>query len=162
MNPLSQSDLFVKTYELAFFIVPEMASAQQIAEKAFSEVEITVAGQQKRRYYQASDHYKVTWARLQLLQRLVFEHSEGFERELVQSNPNSVSEARWLVWFIKHLTRISLKRNPFYVTIGLGRLLYTYTTAEVTKIYEFLTNQQKEGMQYRRGKSILFNEVLDR
>lgn len=162
MHPLSQSDLFVKTYELASFIVPDMASAQQIAEKAFSEVEITVAGQQKRRYYKANDHYKVTWARLQLLQRLVFEHSERYERELAQSSPASVSEAMWWVWFIKHLARTSLKRNPFYVTLGLGRLLYTYTTAEVIKIYELLTNQQKEGMQYRRGKSVLLTEVLER
>src|SRR6266480_6257486 len=68
---------------------------------------------------------KVSLREEHLLQLLVYAESDSWERgSEYGTSPYPLTDEDMVIRFIKHLVQITLKRNSFYVTLGLGRLLY--------------------------------------
>ena len=70
-----------------------------------------------------------------------------------------------MVYFIKHLVRITTKRNSFYVTLGLSRLLYNYTTPETMELYNLVIqdpDRVHDDYYYRSRKRVLRKEWKER
>ena len=70
-----------------------------------------------------------------------------------------------MIHFVKHLVRKTTKRNSFYVTLGLGRLLHSYTTAETMDIYNAVIQDPervKDDFYYRSRKGVLMQELKQR
>jgi hypothetical protein len=70
-----------------------------------------------------------------------------------------------VVFFIKHLVRITTRRNSFYVTLGLSRLLYNYTTAETMDLYNLVIQDPErvhDDYYYRSRKGLLLKELKER
>jgi len=110
-----------------------------------------------------------------LLQRLIYGESEPYERQkerAAQTEPPGVradgdpaSEEDLLVYFVKHLVRITTKRNAFYVTLGVSRLLHSYSTLETMEIYNAVIGEPervKDDYYYRSRKAVLMHEMYQR
>jgi hypothetical protein len=118
---------------------------------------------------------KALFSDLHLLQRLLYGESEPYERQKehaaageapeVSANGDSASEEDLLVYFIKHLVRITTKRNAFYVTLGVSRLLHSYSTLETMELYNAVIGEPervKDDYYYRSRKAVLMQEMYQR
>src|SRR5437870_873005 len=145
MSTIPPKDLLNRAFRLGYFLHGERDTAVQIAVRAVNKLQLAATAQGKRLYYRLTGRTdarrkarsKVTLSEPHLLQRLVFVESEEYERQKEQNviAPASAAdrpahESDLVIYFVKHLVRITTKRNSFYVTLGLSRLLYNYTTAE--------------------------------
>ena len=118
---------------------------------------------------------KVIFSDLHLLQRLIYSESEPYERrkELnafngtppTQLGVRPLNDEDLLVYFVKHLVRITLKRNAFYATLGISRLLHNYSTVEAMDIYNAVIGEPervKDDYYYRSRKGVLMQEMKQR
>jgi hypothetical protein len=178
MNNLPIDELLNKAFSLACFILGDREHALRTIEEAMARLDVTTAAQGKRLYYkpsafsgrsrEAADRYrnKVLFSELHLLQRLVYIASEPYEERKEQSmvaNEGGIEEM--LIHFIKHLVRITTRRNSFYVTLGISRLLYNYTTAETMEVYNAVIQDPervKDDYYYRSRKGVLMQELKKR
>jgi hypothetical protein len=163
-----------RAFQLAYFIHGDKETALNIAAEALAKLDVAAAAQDKRLYYTPTgraaraDRFrtKVSVGELHLLQRLVYVESEPFERQAEQSpNGESADEEDMLIYFIKHLVRITVRRNSFYVTLGLSRLLHNYSTAEAMELYNVLVQDPgrvRDDYYYRSRKGRLMKELKER
>jgi hypothetical protein len=174
----SLDDLLNKAFLLACFIHGDRKTAISIVARAMIKIEVAAASQGKRLYYKPMGRQwpqrsksegfrnKVSFNELHLLQRLIYIESEPYEIQKEQGNNSIGPEERDLViHFIKHLVRITIKRNSFYVTLGLSRLLYHYTTSETMEIYNAVIqdpDRVKDDYYYRSRKGVLMQEMKER
>lgn len=160
-----------KAFQLAYFIHGERETAKRIAVNAMNKLETASNAQFKRFYYTPtgrSENSRAARSRvslndLQLLQRLVLVESENFEKE--KEKQEIVSEENLLKHFIKHLVRISLKRNSFYVTLGISRILHNYGTNDAMEIYNVVVQDPErvhDDYYYRSRKGVLMKELKKR
>lgn len=160
-----------KAFDLAFFLHGERETAKTIALNAMAKLETASNAQYKRSYYTPTGRAETARATrsrvslndLQLLQRLVFIESEAFERQ--SENAEGACPKRLLTYFIKHLVRISLKRNSFYVTLGISRILHNYATVEAMEIYNVVVQNPErvhDDYYYRSRKGVLMKELKTR
>lgn len=153
-----------KAFRLAFFIHGERETAKRIAVSAMNKLEIASNAQFKRYYYTPNaTRSRVSFNDLQLLQRLVLVESEIFEREKEQAK--ATDEKSLLKYFIKHLVRIALKRNSFYVTLGISRILHNYGTNDAMEIYNVIVQNPErvhDDYYYRSRKGVLMKELKAR
>lgn len=160
-----------KAFRLAYFLHGDRETAQEIAVGAMNKLETASNAQFKRLYYtptgraenSRASRSRVSLNDLQLLQRLVFIESENFEREREKSE--KICEASLLKFFVKHLVRISLKRNSFYVTLGVSRILHNYGTADAMEIYNVVVqdpDRVHDDYYYRSRKGVLMKELRAR
>lgn len=159
-----------KAFSLAYFLHNDREIAKKIAVGAMNKLETASNAQFKRYYYTPTgrDGSKISRNRvslndLQLLQRLVFVESEAYERE--QERSARICERRLLRYFIKHLVRISLKRNSFYVTLAISRILHNYATADAMEIYNVVVQDPErvhDDYYYRSRKGVLMKELKAR
>jgi hypothetical protein len=73
-----------------------------------------------------------------------------------------LSEERLLVHFIKHLVKITVRRKSLYVALGLCRILYRYSTAETTEIYNVVIQDPgrvSDEDYFRAGKKLIMSEL---
>jgi hypothetical protein len=177
MNNLSIDELLNKAFLLASFIIGDREDALRTVAEAMTRLDVTTAAQGKRLYYKPSpvwigrdrgDRYrnKVLFSEMHLLQRLVYIASEPYEKRREQAaTACAAGEDEMLIHFIKHLVRITTKRNSFYVTLGLSRLLYNYTTAETMEVYNAVIQDPervKDDYYYRSRKGVLMQELKKR
>lgn len=159
-----QDELLNQAFQLAAFIQHDRASALRITAAALENLETTTLTQD-RRYYYLGQRTKVSFSELHLLQRLVYEKSEPFERAREADRTHPPSVERLLVHFIKHLVWCGVRRNSLYVTLGLSRLLHCYTTAETMELYNVIT-QDPAGVPgedyFRNRKKVLMEELQER
>jgi hypothetical protein len=161
-----------RAFQLAYFILGDEQAALRVTEEAVATLDVALAAQDKRFYYAPGSHAaqpaaarfrtKVSLSELQLLQRLVYVAAEPEER---RKEAQGIPEATWLIHYLKHLARVTLKRNSFFVTLGVSRLLHNYTTPEAMRIYELIVQDParvRDDSYYRRRKSQLMRELLDR
>ena len=164
-------DWLNKAFQLAFFIHGKRDIAKQIAASAMNKLETASNAQFKRYYYtpvgraetSRATRSRVSLNDLQLLQRLVFVESENFEKQ--NEATKTTSEKNLLVYFIKHLVRISLKRNSFYVTLGISRILHNYGTNDAMEIYNIVVqnpDRVHDDYYYRSRKGVLMKELKAR
>ena len=169
--PLSNVDeLLNKAFQLAYLIIGDRTTAIRIALAAMDNLKVAASVQDRRQAYLPSGRVdaraartKVSLSELHILQRLVYIESELYERLLEQQK--GVQEADLLIHFIKHLVRMTTKRNSFYVSLGLSRLLYNYTTAEATEIYNLVVqdpDRVRDDYYYRSRKGRLMDELKER
>lgn len=170
-SPVSIEQLLQSAFQLAYFIHGVVPTAIEITIEAMDKLEMASEAQDKRLYYKPIGRLASRGARTRvslnkkhLLQRLVYIESERYEKA-TEERPESQSQQRFLIHFIKHLVRIIMKRNSFYVALGISRLLYNYTTAETMEIYNFLVQDPdriREDTYYRMRKMQLMQEMKKR
>ena len=162
--------------------------AIRIVAAATLKLNVAMAVQSKRLYYIPVGRFsrgesrrtdgirnKALFSDLHLLQRLIYVESEPYERQkehAAQLAPPDVPavgdparEEDLLVYFIKHLVRITTKRNAFYVTLGVSRLLHSYSTLETMEIYNAVIGEPervKDDYYYRSRKAVLMHEMYQR
>lgn len=178
MNSPFIDEVLNKAFFLACFILGDRESAIRIVEEAMARLNVTTAAQGKRLYYKPSlspwisskkaERYrnKVLFSEVHLLQRLIYIASEPSEKLKEESFvANAAAEEQMLIHFIKHLVRISTRRNSFYVTLAINRLLYNYTTAETMETYNAVIQDParvKDDYYYRSRKGVLMQELKKR
>ena len=178
MNSPSINEVLNKAFSLACFILGDRESAIRIVEEATARLSVTTAAQGKRLYYKPTaspwisskkaERYrnKVLFSEVHLLQRLIYVASEPAEKLKEESFvANDAAEEQMLIHFIKHLVRITTRRNSFYVTLAINRLLYNYTTAETMETYNAVIQDParvKDDYYYRSRKGVLMQELKKR
>lgn len=188
MNKVSTEQVLNKAYRLAYFLHQEKVTAIRIVAAATLKLNVAMAVQSKRLYYIPVGRFsrgesrrtdgirnKALFSDLHLLQRLVYVESEPYERQKerpvqvassgVRADGHSASEEDLLIYFIKHLVRITTKRNAFYVTLGVSRLLHSYSTLETMEIYNAVIGEPervKDDYYYRSRKAVLMHEMSQR
>src|SRR6185369_2572400 len=189
VNRVSTEQVLNKAYRLAYFLHQDKGTAIRIVAAATLKLNVAMAVQSKRLYYIPVGRFsrgesrrtdgirnKALFSDLHLLQRLLYVESEPYERQkehaAAQVAPSDVhavgdpaSEEDLLVYFIKHLVRITTKRNSFYVTLGVSRLLHSYSTLETMEIYNAVIGEPervKDDYYYRSRKAVLMHEMYQR
>jgi hypothetical protein len=188
VNRVSTEEVLNRAYRLAYFLHQDKGIAIRIVVAATLKLNVAMAVQIKRLSYTPVGRFshgesrrtdgirnKALFSDLHLLQRLIYGESEPYElqKERVamagpQGTPTDGDPAReedLLVYFIKHLVRITTKRNAFYVTLGVSRLLHNYTTVETMEIYNAVIGEPeraKDDYYYRSRKAILMHEMYQR
>lgn len=188
MNRTSTEQVLNKAYRLAYFLHQDKSRAIRIVAAATLKLNVAMASQSKRLYYVPVGRFsrgesrrtdairnKALFSDLHLLQRLVYVESEPYERQKeraaqlappdVHAAGDPASEEDLLVYFIKHLVRITTKRNAFYVTLGVSRLLHSYSTLETMEIYNAVIGEPervKDDYYYRSRKAVLMHEMYER
>ena len=188
MNRVSTEEVLNKAYRLAYFLHPDKGVAIQIVAAATLKLNVAMAVQSKRLYYNPVGRFsrgelrrtngirnKALFSDLHLLQRLVYVESEPYERQKeraaqvtppdVHADGHPASDEDLLVYFTKHLVRITTKRNAFYVTLGVSRLLHSYSTLETMEIYNAVIGEPervKDDYYYRSRKAVLMHELYER
>jgi hypothetical protein len=181
-----------KAYRLAYFLHQDKGVAIRIVAAATLKLNVAMAVQSKRLYYVPVGRFsrgelrrtdgirnKALFSDLHLLQRLVYVESEPYERQKeraarvqteatppdVPAAGDPVSDEDLLVYFTKHLVRITTKRNAFYVTLGVSRLLHSYSTLETMELYNAVIGEPervKDDYYYRSRKAVLMQELSKR
>ena len=167
-----------KAFDLACFIQRDRRAAVSIVAGALAKLEVVATAQGKRLYYRPSGRRwslrsqsdglrnKISFNQPHLLQRLIYLESEPYEiAQEQQRGPGGIGEEDLVIHFVKHLVRKTTKRNSFYVTLGLGRLLHSYTTAETMDIYNAVIQDPervKDDFYYRSRKGVLMQELKQR
>ena len=167
-----------KAFDLACFIQRDRRAAVSIVAGALAKLEVVATAQGKRLYYRPSGRRwslrsqsdglrnKISFNQPHLLQRLIYLESEPYEiAQEKQRGPGGIGEEDLVIHFVKHLVRKTTKRNSFYVTLGLGRLLHSYTTAETMDIYNAVIQDPervKDDFYYRSRKGVLMQELKQR
>src|SRR5215813_4129870 len=188
VNKVSTEQVLNKAYRLAYFLHQDKGIAIRIVAAATLKLNVAMAVQSKRLYYVPVGRFsrgesrrtdgirnKALFSDLHLLQRLVYGESEPYERQKeraatgeqpgVRVDGDPASEEDLLVYFIKHLVRITTKRNAFYVTLGVSRLLHNYSTLETMEIYNAVIvepERVKDDYYYRSRKAVLMHEMYQR
>ncbi|HEU4507321.1 MAG TPA: hypothetical protein VFR78_03715 [Pyrinomonadaceae bacterium] len=184
MNRVYTADTLNKAYRLAYFLHQDKDIAIRIVVAATLKLNVAMAVQTKRLTYtpvgrvshgesRRSDgiRNKALFSDLHLLQRLIYGESEPYERQKeraatgVPTDGDPAREEDLLVYFIKHLVKITTKRNAFYVTLGVSRLLHNYSTVETMEIYNAVIGEPeraKDDYYYRSRKAILMHEMYQR
>ncbi|MEZ5428717.1 MAG: hypothetical protein R2747_20900 [Pyrinomonadaceae bacterium] len=170
MSPeIFKNDWIDRAFGMAFFLHGDRETAKKIALRAMTKLETASNAQFKRFYYTPTGRQdsaratrnRVSMNDLQLLQRLVFVESEEFER----AKEKTLGERPLLKFYIKHLVRIALKRNSFYVTLGVARILHNYATADAMEIYNIVVQDPErvhDDYYYRSRKGVLMKELKAR
>lgn len=191
-NTIAEDEWLDRAFQLAYFLHGDKATAAIITAGAMNKLALAAAAQSKRLYYKLTGRAtsrkgrnKVLLSEPHLLQRLIYVESESFEREkeraaqkrrasppVGHTNPQTAAsdttvarEADLLVYFVKHLVRITTKRNSFYVTLGLSRLLHSYTTSETMELYNLVVQDPdsvRDDYYYRSRKAVLLKELKER
>jgi len=192
VNKVSTEEMLNKAYRLAYFLHHDKGVAIRIVAAATLKLNVAMAVQSKRLYYIPVGRFsrgelrrtdgirnKALFSDLHLLQRLVYVESEPYERQKeragqaqTQATPPGVpalgdpaSAEDLLVYFTKHLVRITTKRNAFYVTLGVSRLLHSYSTLETMELYNAVIGEPervKDDYYYRSRKAVLMHEMYQR
>lgn len=170
-NSSPADELINRCFRLAYFILGDRPASIYVAMAAMDKLKTAIAGQVRRQYYVPTgratyppSRTKVNFSKLHLLQRLVYVESELFER-LLEGQRKTVQQDDLIIRYIKHLVRITTKHNSFYVTLGLCRLLYNYSTAETSEIYNLVLQNPdriRDDYYYRARKKHLIREIKDR
>jgi hypothetical protein len=169
IEPLAE--LLNRAFELAYFILGDRPSSIYVAMAAMDKLKTASTNQGRRLYYTPTGRSafpaartKVNLSDLHLLQRLVYIESELFER-LIEGQRNTVQQDDLIIRYIKHLVRITTKHNSFYVTLGLCRLLYNYSTRDTAEIYNSVLQDPeriRDDYYYRSRKKRLMEEIKER
>ncbi|MEP7336867.1 MAG: hypothetical protein ABI977_03920, partial [Acidobacteriota bacterium] len=165
-HPTSHDELLELAFQLAFFIHQDKTIALGIATAALEKLDAADSRQDKRRYYNPrGQRRKVSLPELLLLQRLVYAESEPHEKRQEQNADAPPNQATMVKHFIKHLVKITSRRNSFHLTLGLARLLHDYTTAETAELHNLVMQDAErvpEDAYYRSRKAVLMSEMKDR
>ncbi len=84
----------------------------------------------------------------QMLQWLVYKHSEAWERQTEKGEGLYLTaEEDLIVRYVQHLVFTSLRRGSFYVTLAIGSLLHHFDRRETRVFYDILTQSDSARMK---------------
>lgn len=156
-------------YHSAFFLHRDRSIALDIAARALARLEVAATSQDRRLRYEprrpSRTRNRISYGERHLLQQLVFAESEPYERRRERDGATPMSEAQGIVYFVKHLVRIGSRRNSFYATLGMARVLHDYGTSEAQALYEAVVqdpDRVKEDDYWRAAKKRLMAELESR
>lgn len=171
-------NLLNRAFQLAYFIHRDRKVALRIVKGAMTKLEVAATTQGKRLYYRPTGRpsmsydqkggfrNKVAFSEAHLLQRLIYTESEPYEKEKEQEFPLAgLDEEDLVVRYVKHLVKSAIKRNSFYATLGVSRLLYNYSTTETMEIFYAVVQDPervKDDYYYRSRKGVLMQELKER
>lgn len=170
-------DLISSAFRLAHFIQGDKETAIRVVAGGLAKLEVATTVQGKRLYYRPTGRSslrqpgsggfrnKVAFSDAHLLQRLLYVESEFYEKRQEEADASTLDEEDMIIRYIKHLVRITIRRNSFYVTLGKSRLLYNYSTAETIAIYNTVIQDPervKDDYYYRSRKRVLMHELKER
>jgi hypothetical protein len=163
---LLKDELLTHPFQLAYFIHDDKETAKRITMAALEKLETATHKQDKRLYYfNVGRRNRISFTSLHLLQRLVYDESEKYEKLREHDLACPLSEDRLLVFFIKHLVKITVRRKSLYVALGLSRILHRYSTAETMEIYNVVIQDParvSDEDYFRAGKKLIMSELESR
>jgi hypothetical protein len=119
------------SFQLAYFIFPDHATAIGILVRALDKLRIQSRREMKRLYWRDKHAERplrrIARSDLDMLQWLIMLEAEKDER--TQERAGNASLRNMAIRYIKHLVQITTPYSSFYVNVGLTRLLYNYSTA---------------------------------
>jgi len=154
-------DLLERGFQLASFIVPSRLTAIKILIGAVNKLRAQCLHENKRVYWR--DKYlkrrptRIVRSEADTLQWLIYFESERYEKQ--QEENDQCTRQDLVIGYIKALVRITVGMSSFYVGIGLRRLLYRYSTSEVQRLYETLTERYLGADEYRRAKAVVMEQI---
>ncbi len=164
-------------FRLAYFLYPDRPTALEIVRRALAGLDALAASQTRRRSYspvgrtlsgrgRVRARNRTLMNRLQLLQRLVYQAAEPYERrhEMGGSGPPPAVEDL-VIRYLEHMARTTTQRNSFYATVGISRLVYHYSTEEAMDLYGLVVqdpDRVKDDYAFRAAKRRLLREVRAR
>src|SRR5579863_4196969 len=151
-------------FQLAFFIIPDRATAFEVTGRAIEKLG-SQRSRERRRIYWRGRNKKVRIRRISrpdedTLQWLIYLESEAYEKK--QEQCDDVTEIEMVIRYVKHLVQLTTGASSFYVNVGLNRLLRSYSTPEVQQIYEYTTEHYPASEEYRKVKGRLMNALIAR
>lgn len=156
-------ELAEKAYRLAFFLLGDTQSCWQVLEKAFALLPIATRKQVRRGYHKQRTHARKTiFTEAQQLQYLVLEQSTLYEKQAERAGdpPDGEMLRRR---YVKFIVQRAMPNTAFYTAVGLGRLLYHYSTVEAAAIYEYFEpDRVLPEANYRRARGKLYKELKHR
>lgn len=168
---LISDELLNSAFQLAYFILGDRAASIYVATAAIDKLKAASTVQGKRLSYIPTGRSsfpaartKIALSEIHLLQRLIYIESEFFET-LSEGEEESLHVEDLIIRYVKHLIRITTRHNSFYVTLGLCRLLYNYSTSETADIYNLIIQdpaRMRDDHYYRSRKKLLMVEMKDR
>ena len=159
-----REDLLEKGFQLAYFLIPDRSIAIQILAAAMSKFKAQRSRETKRAYWR--DKYlkrKITRIARNdgdLLQWLIYFEAEDYEKQQERTGEQTTRDM--VIRYIKYLVQVTTAMSSFYVNVGLHRLLYNYSTYEVQKVYESVTQHYPGDQEYRKVKATLMNKLQAR
>jgi hypothetical protein len=150
-----------QAFQLAYFIVRDRFLAIRILKRAWNKLNARCKQEGKRVYWR--DKYLKRWLTkisrtdCDTLQWLIYFEAEPYERMLEQNG--NVTTEDLVVRYVKSLIQMTTGMSSFYVAIGMHRLLHDYSTSDVQRIYETVTERYVGADEYRRAKRSLMNKL---
>ena len=159
-----RQDLVEKGFQLASFILHDRSTAIRVVSDAINKLTVRHGREQKRSYWR-DKHLKGKITRItrengDALQWLIYFEAEGYELRQEELGQQTLQDM--IIRYVKHLMQISTPMSAFYVSVGLHRLLHNYNTAEVQRVYEWMTEHYPGAQEYRRVKGALMNQLQTR
>lgn len=174
MDQSETRQAMLRACQLAYFLHHDKTTALQIVTDALTRLETAATIQDKRLYYEPTGGWrgarqrgwrnKVWLSELGLLQYLIYLESERYELAKEQQI-NTIDDATLILHYIKHLVMLTVRRNSFYVTLGISRLLFNYSTTEAVTLYQSVVqdpDRQKFDSYWRDRKLKLMQELKTR
>jgi hypothetical protein len=159
-----REDLMEKGFQLASFILQDRSTAIRVVRDATNKLTVQHSREQKRSYWR-DKHLKGRITRIvrenrDALQWLIYFEAESYEKQHEELGQQTLRDM--IIRYVKHLVQISTPMSAFYVSVGLHRLLHNYSTAEVQRVYEWMTEHYPGAQEYRRVKGALMNQLQAR
>jgi hypothetical protein len=152
---------FGLAYELAYFIHLDKDTACFVAEDALDHLHMMLGKHEtlrtpsrllggffKRRERRSSVRRTIKLNELQMLQWLVYHHSESWERETEKCDGlYSPIEEDMIVRYLKHLVFITLRPGSFYVNLAVGQFLHQFDLRQTRLLCDILTQTDSARMK---------------
>lgn len=151
-------------FQLAYFLVRNRSSAIQIVSSAMNKLAARCKQEKKRAFWR--DKYlkrretKISRADGDTLQWLIYCESEPHER--LQEKGDGIASGAFVVRYIKSLIQMTTGMSSFYVAVGMHRFVYNYSTSDIQRVYELLTERYLGADEYRRAKRFLMDKLTIR
>jgi hypothetical protein len=150
-----------QAFRLAYFIVRDRPLAIRILIRALNKLSARCKQEDKRVYWR--DKYLKRWvtkiSRIDsdTLQWLIYFEAEPYEKMLEQNGTVTIEDL--VVRYVKSLIQMTTGMSSFYVAIGMHRLLHDYSTSNIQRMYEIVTERYVGADEYRRVKRSLMNKL---
>jgi hypothetical protein len=160
----SFDELSDKGFRLAYFILRDRTLAIQSLTDAWNKLNARCRQEGKRAYWR--DKYlkrrltKISRSDGDTLQWLIYFECDDHEKEKERKGQSTPEEL--VIHYIKSIIQMTTGMSSFYVAVGLHRLLHEYSTSDVQRAYEIVTDRYLEADEYRRAKRFLMNKLVTR
>jgi hypothetical protein len=161
----ANDDRLRKAMELALRILGDRYLAREAVMSALERHDAKLHGQDKRLYYAAQDHTKISWSEPQLLQVLTVEAANKIARnkEWRGRKTPPESEKTMIIRWISYLFDIA-KGNSFGMCVAYAKILHDggpHGTQQAMNLYELLQQAPcaKDASQFPRKRADLMEKM---